>query len=214
MLLYTKNSTPQVKVHALSPSAQTVTDAMVSFARTLPSIGKGIQPFPCVTPNDQSVVLLVETQGVHLLLGGDLERGSNPQRGWQAVVNSTVRPKLLSSGYKVAHHGADNGDLEEIWTHLNDKEPKALLTPYAGGKKPRPSDDDVTRIKGKTSHIYCTVWPPKQAPAGRVVDRTMNDVARNRRMIPKRPGHIRLRVPLTGKANQIVVDLFNNAKKI
>lgn len=214
MLLHTSNSRPPVKVHALSPSARTVTDAMVGFARTIPAISKGIQPFPNVTPNDESIALLVETNDIHLLLGGDLQRGANAQRGWQAVVASAVRPKILSCGYKVAHHGADNGDIDSIWTELTAKNPCAMLTPFAGGPKPRPADDDINRLRTKTNQIYCTVWPVKQSPAGRIVDRTMNQVARNRRTIPHRPGHIRLRAPLTGKAHQVVVDLFNNARKI
>lgn len=214
MVLYTSNSCPQVKVHALSPSAQTVTDAMVGFARTIPDISKGIQPFSNVTPNDESIALLVETKDIHLLLGGDLQSGANPQRGWQAVVASPIRPQIRSCGYKVAHHGADNGDIDAIWTKLNEKNPHALLTPYAGGPKPRPADDDIARLRTKTNQIYCTVWPIKQTPAGRVVDRTMNDVARKRRTIPHRPGHIRLRAPLTGKAHEIVVVCFNNARKV
>lgn len=214
MLLYSSESRHQVRVHALSPSARTVTDAIVGFARTIPTISKGIQPFPNVTPNDESIVLLVETKHIHLLLGGDLQRGANSQRGWQAVVASTVRPRLRSCGYKVAHHEADNGDIDAIWTDLNEKNPHVLLTPFAGGPKPRPADDDITRLRTRTNQIYCTVWPIKQTPIGRVVDRTMNEVARQRRAIPHRAGHIRLRAPLAGKVQQIVVDLFSNARRI
>jgi beta-lactamase superfamily II metal-dependent hydrolase len=215
-LLYASSSSPQVKVHALSPSAHTVTNAMGNFAAMWNAVKKGHgQPFPSVTPNDQSVVLLVETKDVHLLLGADLETGANANTGWNAVVASTTRPRVLSSGYKVAHHGSHNGDMARIWSDLNHKNPQTLLTTYSRGRKPLPSDDDVTRLRSQSDKVYCTVWPTSQRPKNRTpVDRTMNEVAKNRQMVSKRPGHIRLRVPLTGQPSDIVVDLFNNAKKI
>jgi beta-lactamase superfamily II metal-dependent hydrolase len=215
-VLYTNSSSPQVKVHALSPSAHTVTHAMGNFTAMWGAVKKGHrQPFPSVTPNDQSVVLLVETKDVHLLLGADLEAGANANTGWNAVVASTTRPKVLSSGYKVAHHGSHNGDMPGIWTHLNHKNPQALLTTYSRGKKPLPSDDDVKRLTSQSDKVYCTVWPASQRPKSRTpVDRTMNEVAKNRQAVLKRPGHIRLRVPLAGQPSDIVVDLFSNAKKL
>jgi hypothetical protein len=215
-VLYMSSSSPQVKVHALSPSTQTVTNAMGNFAVMLGALKKGNrQPFPCVTPNDHSVVLLVETKDVHLLLGADLETGANPNTGWNAVIASTTRPKVFSCGYKVSHHGSHNGDMPQIWTHLNHKNPCAMLTPYSRGRKPLPADSDVARLKSQSTQVFCTVWPASQRPKSRTpVDRTMNEVVRNRQAVLKRPGHIRLRVPLAGQPNHIVVDLFNNAKKI
>ena len=215
-LIYMGSKTPTVKVHSLSPSANTITNAVGNFATMLKvAMKQNRLPFPSVTPNDQSVVLLVETKDVHLLLGADLENSASPHTGWNAVIACTTRPKILSSGYKVAHHGSNNGDMPEIWEYLNNSNPHALLTTYSRGKKPLPSDDDVKRLKLQTNQAYCTVWPVSQRPKNRtLVDRIMNQVVRNRQAVLKRPGHIRLRVPLDGKPNQIVVDLFNNAKKI
>jgi hypothetical protein len=215
-LIFSGSGAPPVKVHSLSPSPKTITNAVGNFATMLKAVKKqNRQPFPSVAPNDQSVVLLVETKDVHLLLGADLEHSASPNTGWNAVIACTTRPKVLSCGYKVAHHGSENGDMPGIWTHLNHANPHALLTTYSRGKKPLPSDDDVKRLKAQTNQAYCTVWPASQRPKNRTpVDRTMNEVARNRQVVLKRPGHIRLRVPLNGKPNQIVVDLFNNAKKI
>lgn len=215
-VLYTSNSSPQVRVHALSPSAHTVTHAMGNFAAMWDAVKKGHrQPFPSVTPNDQSVVLLVETKDVHLLLGGDLETGANANTGWNAVVASTTRPRVLSSGYKVAHHGSHNGDMPGIWTHLTHANPHTLLTTYSRGKRPLPSDEDVIRLKSQSDKVYCTVWPASQRPKSRTpVDRIMNEVAKNRQAVSRRPGHIRLRVPLAGQPSDIMVELFSNAKKL
>ncbi len=214
MVLYTGKGPSQVKVYALSPSAQTITDSIGNFSKLMPSIGKTIQKFPSLTPNDHSIVLFIETKEVHLLLGGDLEKGTTTQRGWKAIIGSTLRPKIKSSGYKVPHHGSENADLDEIWTELNLINPHTLLTPYARGRKPLPSEEDVKRLKDRSSLVYCTVWPPTLKPPRRLVDKTMNEVARNRRAIPKSSGHIRLRYPLNGNKNQIMVDLFDEAKKL
>lgn len=215
-LVYVGGGVPPVKVHSLSPSAKTITNAVGNFATMMKGVKtQNRQPFPSVAPNDQSVVLLVETKDVHLLLGADLEHSAGPNTGWNAVIACGTRPKILSSGYKVAHHGSHNGDMPGIWTQLNHANPHALLTTYSRGRKPLPSDADVKRLKSQTNQAYCTVWPVTQRPKNRTpVDRTINQVVKNRQAVLKRPGHIRLRVPLAGKPNQIVVDLFNNAKKL
>ena len=188
-LIYSGSNAPTVKVHSLSPSANTITNAVGNFATMLKVAKKQNRlPFPSVTPNDQSVVLLVETKDVHLLLGADLEHSASPHTGWNAVIACTTRPKILCSGYKVAHYGSHNGDMLGIWKHLNDANPHALLTTYCRGKKPLPSDDDVKRLKLQTNQAYCTVWPVSQRPKNRTpVDRTMNQVVRNRQAVLNAP---------------------------
>jgi hypothetical protein len=212
--LYSGVSGDRVEVHALSPSSQTVTDSMGGLACELPLAGQPIRRFPCLAPNDLSVALLVKTTDMHLLLGADLEKGRDDRRGWGAIISSAVRPKVLSSGYKVAHHGSANADLDEIWSTLVVKNLRALLTPYARGVSPRPTEEDIRRIKGKTQHVYCTVWPPTEAPPRRNTDRAMNQIARVRRAVSKRPGHIRLRVPFNGGLDDISIELFDGARHL
>lgn len=214
MRLYYDQTQGPVEVHALSPSAQTVTDSLGGFAKLLPSEGESIRRFPCVTPNDRSVALLVTSAKMHFLLGADLETGNDVRRGWRAVIESRVRPNAISSGYKVAHHGSGNADLEEIWTLLVVKNSRALLTPYARGRQPLPSEADVRRIKSNTQHVYCTVWPPTQPPPRRNVDRTMNEVTRSRRAVSKRPGHVRLRVPFDGDLDAMSVERFDGSRRL
>jgi len=212
--LYSGAPTDDVEVHALSPSSQTVTDSKGGLGTRLPLSGEPIRRFAGVAPHDLSVALLVKTTDMHLLLGADLENGRDDRRGWRAVVGSAVRPKVMSSGYKVAHHGSQNADLEELWTTLVAKNSRAVLTPYARGRKPRPADDDVRRIKAKTPHLYCTVWPATERPPGRNTDRTMNQMTRFRRAVSKRPGHIRLRVPFRGSLDDISIELFDGARRL
>jgi hypothetical protein len=210
-----RTSDAVVEVHALSPSAQTITDSKRSLAAFLPRAGEMVRRIPNVSPNELSVVLLVKSADLALLLGADLERGNDERRGWRAIVASALRPRCPSAGYKVAHHGSENADLNEIWTELVDREGRAILTPYARGKKELPSEDDVERIKARIGHAYCTVWPPTRKPPKRgEADRTINEVATHRRAFRKQPGHIRLRVPIKGCAQDVTVETFDGAREL
>jgi hypothetical protein len=213
-LLYSEGIPPQVEVWALSPSDHTITSTKAQLASMIPTSGEPIRGFPRLSPNDLSVVLLVKTNEMHLLLGGDLERGQDERRGWRALVRSTVGPKVLSCAYKVAHHGSDNADLEEIWTELVLKNGRAILTPYAGGAKPRPAKEDVRRIKSKTAYAYCTIWPPAKKPPRRSVDRTMKEIALSRRAVSKRAGQVRLRIGHDCDLTECRVELFAGAKRL
>ncbi len=215
LLLYSDDDPSRVEVHALSPSAQSITDSKRAIAGMIPSVGEATRKFPVIGPNDLSVVLLVKTTGSHLLLGADLETGRHERRGWRAVLSSELPPRVESSAYKVAHHGSENADHDGIWDSLLVKNVRAMLTPYARGPKPRPSSKDLNRIKSRTRYLYSTIWPHSQRPPRRRgADKTINEIARKRRAICKRPGHIRLRVPIAGQIEDISVELFDGAKRL
>jgi beta-lactamase superfamily II metal-dependent hydrolase len=205
-----------LEIHALSPSSHTITDSKGQFAKLAPSLNEVIRRFPSIRPNDSSVALLVKAAGFNLLLGADLEEGADERRGWKAVIRSEVRPQVMSNAYKVAHHGSPNADLDGIWTDLLTDDSRALITPYARGRKPLPSAADVRRIKSRASHVYCSTWPTTQRPRRRRrnVDRTMNEVALTRRAIKRQPGQIRLRVPIHGNPEDATTELFHGAKQL
>lgn len=204
-----------VKVSALSPSAATVTSASTAFANLLPKAKQPIRRVPESSPNQLSVVLQIPSPEVSVLLGGDLETGTNTHRGWHAVVASAVRSQVKSIGFKVAHHGSENGDFQGIWTDLLHDSAYALVTPYGRGRKPLPSDKDVRRLLRNTSELFSTVWPPTIKPRGgdKTANRTMDEVAKNRRTIRSVPGHLRLRVPLN-TASHPSIGLFDGAIRV
>jgi beta-lactamase superfamily II metal-dependent hydrolase len=215
MVLYQDTDGNCVEVHALSPSAQTITDTKGRIAQLIPSVGNAIRRFPMFGCNDLSVVLHVKTTGPNLLLGADLERGLDEQRGWRAVIRSTQPSQNSSNYYKVAHHGSSGADLDELWTQLLTGSPLAVLTPYARGRKPLPAPEDVERIKSRAGQAYCTAYPPTmRPPRRRGVDRTMNEVARTRRATRKKPGHVRLRMPIRSESSNVAVELFNGALQL
>lgn len=215
MVLYPDTNGNGVEVHALSPSAQTITDTKGRIAKLIPSVGNAIRRFPSFGPNDLSVALHVKTPGPNLLLGADLERGLDEQRGWRAVIRSTQTFQNSSNSYKVAHHGSSGADLDELWAQLLTETPLAVLTPYARGRKPLPAPEDVERIRSRAGQAYCTAYPPTmRPPRRRGVDRTMNEVARTRRAMRKRAGHIRLRMPILADSRDVAVELFDGAVQL
>ena len=200
-------------VVALSPSSQTVMDASLRFAQLIPKASEQIRRFPRCTPNDQSIALLLQSQFVSILLGGDLESVGDPDRGWQAVVNSPVRPQVKGHAIKIAHHGSENGDHDGIWEALLELDSPAMLTPYATGKNPLPSEQDIQRLKSRTNRVYCTSWPPTRKPPKRHpgVDRTLREMTRMHRAVARRVGHVRLRVSMAA-TNSPAVETLNGAR--
>ncbi len=216
-VVYRGDGSPTVMVWALSPSSQTVTDTKVEFAKLLPQARTPIRRLPSRSPNEASVALLVNGDEIHLLLGGDLQVGADRQRGWLAVVSSPVRPKVRSSAYKVAHHGSSNADHDTIWSELLTPNPLAFVSPNGRLKRPIPTEGDIRRMKGRGGLVYSTVWPPtlratRLAPA---VERTLKEMKAKRRSLPRGPGHIRLRVPLTARSiDDGSIELLDGAKQL
>ncbi len=204
-----------VEVRSLSPSAETIAHATTTLANLLPKHGSLIRRVPESSPNDLSVVLRIRAPKVSLLLGGDLETGVSPHRGWRAVVTSSAHPDLKSIGFKVSHHGSHNGDLPDIWTQLLHSPPFALLTPYGRGRKPLPAPGDVSRMAANTRNLFSTAWPPTLKPKFRDkgVKRTVDEVLSNARTTRAKPGHLRLRVPLSGGSNPSL-ELFDGATRL
>jgi beta-lactamase superfamily II metal-dependent hydrolase len=210
-----ENPADGIEVRALSPSAETITQAATTIGNLLPTPGSTIKRIPEHSPNDLSVVLLIRSPQASVLLGGDLETSEDPHRGWRAVVASAVRPAVRSIGFKVSHHGSHNGDLPAIWTNLLAPAPFALLTPYGRGKKPLPSPEDVKRITAQTTNLFSTVWPPTVSPKfdDKAVKRTVDEVLRDARTTRGRPGHLRLRVPIKTAA-AAALERFDGAVKL
>lgn len=200
-----------VEVWALSPSAQSVTNGLGEIARLLPKPREIIRRFPVMDANDQSVVLRIDSPSQSFLLGADLEIQADTRCGWRAIL---AEPHRVSAAYKVAHHGSPNADCQEIWDRLVVRDACALLTPFAAGRVPRPSDEDVARLKRCTNRLYCTVWPStKKPPRRQGVDKTMNEVTKMRRAIHTKSGHIRVRAPLD-YSSDIQIELFDGAKQL
>ena len=212
MILYRSDS---VEVRSLSPSSHTMSSALSTIARLIPSNGQPIRRFPRVEPNDLSVVLQVSSGAVSFLLGGDLEACSDRRRGWGAVIESPIRSKDKCCSYKVAHHGSPNADAPEIWSELLVDGPTAIVTPFELGSVSLPTAADVKRIIASSRSAYCTSQKATRSPSKRdTVDKIMNDVALTRRVYRRLPGHVRVRVELGGPHEDQRIEVFAGAQKL
>lgn len=214
--LFHRDSPTEIAVWALSPSAQTLTDAHLQIGKLIPKLGDQMNPYPSLTPNGQSIVLRVDAPGASFLLGGDLEVGADEYRGWQSVVSSLHQGPVRGRAYKVAHHGSPTADHPAIWERLLAPSPHAVVTPYLRGKTPRPSKDDIDRLSGLAGFAHCTVWPlrwktpDRRGPAAA----TMNRIARNRRALSRKPGHVRVRSPFQAEVRDLRIATFDGAGTI
>jgi len=194
MILY-EEPLQDIAIRSLSPSSHVITSTIGRFADMLPKRGKQLSRFQSFHPNDLSIVLQVRIGSQSLLLGGDLEIGSNDQCGWRGVLLSTHHGNRSSYAYKVAHHGSEGADHDGVWLNLIDDNGCALVTPFGKGKKPLPAPEDVTRLNRRTTRAFTTAWPPKLRPRRRrPLEHEINQVVRNRSTVRMQPGQIRLRL--------------------
>lgn len=204
-------------VRALSPSAQTVTNALRDVTSRIinPEEG-GVRRFRKHSPNDLSVAVQVSIGPMHLLLGADLENRSARFFGWNAVLASTARPKVKSQFFKVAHHGSSDADHPAIWSDLLTSDTLAVVTPYTRRSDPLPTREDLARIGKSTNQLYCTTWPPSVKPPPRPgVDRFLKEVTRTRRAMNRDPGFVRVRIDLSNEfPPTTTTDLFGSARKL
>ena len=147
-------------IHALSPSDYTHLQVAREYQALLP---KRLEPKKWLVPtnpniNHIAVVLLVNINGVSILLGSDLEESSLPHTGWSAIVASPTRPRNLASVFKIPHHGSENAHSNDVWLHMLEKNALSLCTPY-NRKVTLPKSEDVERIYRFTdrAHISSTI---------------------------------------------------------
>ncbi|MCL2725124.1 MAG: MBL fold metallo-hydrolase [Polyangiaceae bacterium] len=162
-----------------------------------------------VTPNETALVIGLRFGQAVAILGSDLEAGSSPNDGWGAVLTTTTRPKQ-GQIFKVPHHGSENAHHDGQWTTLMAPSPLAIVTPYASGKNPLPSKADVTRLKQLARRVCVTSPPPRKVSFNdRMVERTLNEVAKVVRSRSSRLGHVRVRI--SSRKSSPNVELFGAA---
>lgn len=218
LLYYTKNDRPSnAEVYSLSPSDAAITLALREIGQLLiPKVKTPKRRAIAQRPNHVSVALWVIVGDLHVLLGSDLENHPDNRLGWQAVVLSRNRPRERALVIKVPHHGSSNAYCKEMWQEMVATNPIALLTPFASGVKPLPTETDIARISTHTPQIYCTGSPsgwrsPRRDSA---VDKTIKEVVRTRRLVYGPMGHIRVRIPIKKGLDEPNIELFNGAQSL
>jgi hypothetical protein len=206
------------EVFALSPSDAEITLSLKEIVDQLTPKPKTPKRRAIAQgPNHVAVALWVTVGNVHLLLGSDLENYKDDRLGWKAILLSSARPRGRAVVVKVPHHGSSNAYCKGMWQDMVSLDnPIALLTQYASGVKPLPSEADIARIKIHTSKMYCTGSPSGTAPVRRdpAVEKTLREIVRTRCTVIGPMGHIRVRIPINGSVENFTVELFNGAGQL
>ena len=207
----------QVRVHALSPSDDSILKAQLSFGGMLPHAKSAQRIVSSPTQNQASVVLLCQIGSDQILLGADLERENDPSLGWQAVIETVAAASARAGVLKVPHHGAESGHDGRLWEHLLDSKPIAVLTPFQTGRQDLPTDDDVQRIVNLTDKAYATALPKKRRKykaSDRVVSDVLSTSAVNVEEVRVGFGHVRIRKKIGADSEPWRVELFGDAVKL
>jgi hypothetical protein len=201
------------EIWALSPSNVASLRAKHAFVTDMLPTAAGRRRVAAPSANETSVALLVKVGRVVVLLGADLQNEAAHDRGWKAVLGSAGRPRDPASLYKIAHHGADNGDHPDVWDQMLDDDVVATLTPYGAGGHPRPDPDDVARICGRTADAYIAGPLDVKLPkAERPVEKLRRTALRSAAVSERPLGHVRCR--RTIEADAWSVELEGAATKL
>lgn len=211
-------ASPSARLIALSPSDEMCRKTLEFMAQAYAVASSGKNIFDRLTPstpNDTATALRLDVAGRSVLLGSDLEKGSNPLLGWRAVLTSIMGIEKKSSVFKVAHHGSKSGDHDSIWSDMLDPHPLALISPFRWGRYRLPDAIDRARILSKTDKAYITSHPNRDSPpVGKrspKVETFIRQATNERRMACGPAGHVRWRASLSDLSDEGHVELFDGA---
>lgn len=200
-----------VTLESLSPSDPTIRLALAQIKSLLPQLGKPQRRIVNRTPNHTSVVIWVEAGPLRALLGADLEHTARADQGWTAVL-TCYGHKNPAHLFKVPHHGSPTSDNAVVWQEMLEKDPVAVVTPFAGGRVRLPEESDLERLSGQTPRLYCTAAGlgklPKRDP---LVEKEMKRQLSERRILAGQPGHVRVRWSATENSPAANIETFNGA---
>ena len=197
------------EIWSLSPNDSNFLNFLRTIGGLLPQEGESKTKIPSLSPNKVSVALWVRVEDIAVVLGSDLEK-----RGWIEILQNSARPKGKSSVFKVPHHGSKSAHEPEVWEHMLNIDPFAVLTPWRGGGRDLPTQEDVRRILSFTRNAYATAkissCTRSAVSRNSMVRRTIRESGVKLRRIAMSPGAVRLRRPL-GSRTGWEVEKFGSA---
>lgn len=201
------------EVFSLSPAdgvmhlaKQETTSALASIEQKRRPVRQGA--------NQLCIVLMLKLGPFTALLGADMENVHGNTEGWNAIIHSQERPSGTASYFKIPHHGSSNADAPGCWTHLLSTNPISVVTAYSPSRLPKASD--INRICNSTNLAYLTsdlanTGIPRRAPA---VDKTVRNIALNRRVLAAKMGHVRCRFDISNSQAAPIVEVRNGARRL
>lgn len=183
---------------ALSPSDKEFDLFLHEIAAERPTARQPMRQAVARSPNLASVVAMLILDDCAVLLGADMERRTELDRGWNSVVHEGKKLSLKRAGVvKIPHHGSQNAHDDGMWNDLLDPAPIAVIAPFAKGKvegRP-PTVSDIQRIRARTCQLFVTARhatsrSPARDPA---VTRGLRDSNIKTRSLARSLGLVRLR---------------------
>jgi beta-lactamase superfamily II metal-dependent hydrolase len=166
------------QVVSLSPSPDAIFRGYREIASRLPLQYAPKRRLLDRSPNETSVVTHVLVGEAVCILGGDLQESGTPVHGWTDILNSAPRPPERAQVFKVAHHGSENADHENVWAVLLDEHCIAIVTPFT--RSDLPTERDQERIRARSSVSYITNPHPQRKLRG-VRDARTERILRSRK---------------------------------
>jgi beta-lactamase superfamily II metal-dependent hydrolase len=214
--LIDRDSPRRISLKALSPSPAACAATTIRVAQELtPEAGGVRSSIRTLEPNDLAIVLSVRVDDVRILLGADLEEIGRPGLGWDAVVQDFSAEHNNHAGFKVPHHGSENGHYQPVWETMLAGTTWAVLTPYNKGKLPLPSPEDVERITALTADAFSTARLTRvvRRHADNIVTKTLREMEVTITQEPSGQGHVRMRKKINS-TDDWTVELFGDAYRL
>ena len=177
------------EIWSLAPADEAFVGFLRELGRLVPEAGQAETRIRSLSPNGVAVVLWITVGDIVVLLGSDLERG-----GWSTLVQDVARPVGRASVFKVPHHGSGSAHEPDVWEHMLDPEPFAVITPWKRGGRVVPNRLDKQRILAQTGNAYVSAAVDSTAPVRRdtMVERMVRQSGVRLRRAPT-PDGVRLR---------------------
>jgi hypothetical protein len=204
------------EIWTLSPSDAQIHAFYREIGKLVPKLRETRARLPSQKTNLLSVVTLVQVGPFAALLGADLEETATAQTGWTPIVHSAARPDVKSQIFKVPHHGSENGHSPEVWASMLIPKPISITTPYNGGRKPLPSEQDKARISQLSSDFYVIApsQPGKPRKFSKAVEKTIAEQGIILSADEPSTGLVRLRNGGSSNPNAWSVELAGDAYRV
>ena len=212
--IFLRLASPAASITCLAPSNAAVAVMQARIREDLlPKPNRRRLNVPALRENDASVVLAVKVGAASVLLGADLEERNRPGLGWQVILDEFPDGGERFDGFKISHHGSENGYHPDTWSRLMKPDALAAVTPFNRLKEPLPKPADCARILTMTERAYITAPPGlgKFRHSDAAVQRTMQEATLAIGQEPGKQGHIRFRIPADRKDGDWSVELFGHA---
>lgn len=184
-----------ISIMALSPSDEASVLALTQFSELIAKDQEPKKRAIPLKPNQTSIALWIIVGPYTILLGGDVEVGTDDNIGWRAIVKNTFWRPRQAILVKIPHHGSSSAFHQPMWTQMVASSPISIVAPFARGRKPLPSNPDIHILKNHSIDIFCTAQPKGFKPprGNRMADKFIDGIAISRRSIESKMGHVQVR---------------------